>query len=745
MTKSVAFFAGVVGSLLNFGPVVAGSASWLANPASGDWNTASNWTPGGPPNSPADTATFESSSVTNLLLSGSMQISGITFSAVAGTSYTINLSSLAIVGSGITNNSGVTQTFVPYSEVLFANSASAGLKTAFIMGGDYGDGASTYFFNNSIAGSATLTANGSNRSDGSGGAVVFYNSSSAGNAAITVSGSAFQHCPPGENCFDRPYPAAYVFFGDSSTAGNATLIANGGIGNGDGGVIVFQQISTGGTARVEVFGNGILDMSNHDLQSPGITIGSLEGNGVVYLGRFILTVGSNNLSTNFSGVLRNGFSGGSGSAIGSLIKIGTGTLTLSAANSYTGPTTINAGKLEVDGSITSAVTVNNGGTLGGSGTTRDVTVGSGGTVAPGGAQTLHINGNDVHNAGGVLKVEVVGTDPNASGRLDITGSATLNGTLEVRFVNGLLPLNGQVIKILSVAGALSGSFAQIVFPDLRAGFQFQPEFVNGTYQIKALNDGMPATGFLNLSTRMKVGTGDNALIGGFIIAGSASKKVIVRAIGPSLTSLPGRLADPTLELRDSAGGLLFSNDNWVESTQAQEIMNTIPPSHDHEAAIVATLRPGSYTAIMRGAGNTTGIGVVEVYDLAADVSAKLANISSRGFVETGDNVMIGGFIAGNQATPVIVRALGPSLTPFGIADALADPTLTLHNAQGAILAFNNDWRDTEQIAIEGTGVSPTDPKESAILATLAPGNYTAIVRGLNDTIGVGLVEVYHLQ
>jgi hypothetical protein len=250
----------------------------------------------------------------------------------------------------------------------------------------------------------------------------------------------------------------------------------------------------------------------------------------------------------------------------------------------------------------------------------------------------------------------------------------------------------------------------------------------------------------NISTRLQVQTGDNVLIGGFIITGTQPKRVIVRAIGPSLASFfPGVLADPTLELRDGSGNLIASNDNW-RSTQESEIMATgIAPTNDLESAIVATLPANSsaYTAIVRGVNNGTGIGVVEAYDLDQTVDSKLANISTRGFVQTGDDVLIGGLIVlGQNQLRVILRAIGPSLPVPG---ALADPTLELHDANGTLLAFNDNWRSDQQSEIMATGIPPTNDLESAIVRDLTPGNYTAIVRGVNATTGVAVVEAYALN
>jgi plastocyanin len=253
----------------------------------------------------------------------------------------------------------------------------------------------------------------------------------------------------------------------------------------------------------------------------------------------------------------------------------------------------------------------------------------------------------------------------------------------------------------------------------------------------------PATGTLaNISTRLPVQTGDNALIGGFIITGAQPKNVLMRAIGPSLPVV-GPLADPTLELHDGAGAVIAGNDNWMEAPNSQEIIDsTIPPTDDHESAILMSLDPGSYTAIVRGVGDTTGIGLVEAFDLALTVDSRLANISTRGLVETDDNVLIGGFIVvGGTAQEVLLRALGPTLPVPG---PLADPTLELRDANGLLLGANDNWRETQEAEIIATTIPPTDDAESGILQTLGAGAYTAIVRGVNNTTGVALVEVYAL-
>ena len=247
----------------------------------------------------------------------------------------------------------------------------------------------------------------------------------------------------------------------------------------------------------------------------------------------------------------------------------------------------------------------------------------------------------------------------------------------------------------------------------------------------------------NISTRLLVETGDNVLIGGFIVTGTHSKEVLLRAIGPSL-ALDGKLANPVLELHDASGAIVTTNDDWQTNTNEQEIVDTgLAPTDPFESALLVTLDPGAYTAIVSGANNGTGIGLVEAYDLDRTTDARLANISTRGFVQTGDNVMIGGFIIlGSEDEYVIVRAIGPSLP---LADTLADPLLELHNADGSILATNDNWRDTQEAEIEATGLAPTNDAESAIVSTLAPGNYTAIVHGVGDTTGVALVEAYGLN
>jgi hypothetical protein len=312
-----------------------------------------------------------------------------------------------------------------------------------------------------------------------------------------------------------------------------------------------------------------------------------------------------------------------------------------------------------------------------------------------------------------------------------------------------------------------GDYITVVSDDASANIAYAATF-NGEediYYVRPSAALLPAS-LGNISTRSFVQTGEHVMIGGFIVQGSGPKRVIIRAIGPELTQfgITNPLDNPTLELHDQARALIGRNDNWqttipggvITGNQVNDIQNSgHAPTAASESAIIATLQPGNYTAIVRGLGNTTGVGLVEVYDLNPGASSSLGNISTRSFVQTGQNVMIGGFIVqGTGRKRVIIRAIGPELTPFGINDVLANPRLEMHNGTGALIASNNDWQTTiirgiitsNQVSdIQNSGHAPTAPSESAIIANLPPGNYTAIVRGVNNTTGVALVEVYDLD
>ncbi len=333
------------------------------------------------------------------------------------------------------------------------------------------------------------------------------------------------------------------------------------------------------------------------------------------------------------------------------------------------------------------------------------------------------NGNGFYDPGegiGGIRVDVTGTgffavtSPSGGYSVPVPG----NGSYTVTFSGGTFPATQTNA---TVANQLNAK-ADLVAP------------VSATPTVLA-----------NISTRLRVETGDNVLIGGFIVTGTQPKRVLVRAIGPSLP-LTGTLANPTLELRDGSGALIRSNDDWrIGGQEAEIVATTIPPSNDLESAIVATLpaNNASFTAIVRGANNGTGLGVVEAYDLDRSVDSKLANISTRGLVSTGDNVLIGGTIVlGQTSQRVVVRAIGPSLTT--VTGRLANPTLELRDANGALVQSNDNWRSDQEVELIATSIPPSNDLESAIVTALSANgaNYTAIVRGAGGTTGIAVVEVY---
>ena len=242
-----------------------------------------------------------------------------------------------------------------------------------------------------------------------------------------------------------------------------------------------------------------------------------------------------------------------------------------------------------------------------------------------------------------------------------------------------------------------------------------------------------------------MGTGAHVLIGGFIISGDVPKKVIVRAVGPSLANygVPDVLNDPELQLF-SASTSIAANNNWQDTDPAAIAATGLQPSDPRESALIAILAPGAYTAIERGVDGGQGVGLVEVYDIERSSHSTLTNISTRSVVEAGANVMIGGIIVGGEdAGSFLIRALGPSLAAFGIPDPLPNPVLELHDSNGALLAFNDDWRDSQEAEMQASGLAPGDEREAAISRTLPPGSYTAIVRSISpDATGVALVEIY---
>ncbi|PZR72965.1 MAG: hypothetical protein DLM73_11700 [Chthoniobacterales bacterium] len=383
--------------------------------------------------------------------------------------------------------------------------------------------------------------------------------------------------------------------------------------------------------------------------------------------------------------------------------------------------------------------------------------GAGVIIVPGsylipGPDTMTINGNlnlaaDAH-LGFVIR-------NNTAGEFDtmtMSGSANFGGTLDVSLINGFTPAPGDSFTVLTAGPTITGAFINAPngsrFPTADNRGSFIATY-SDNHLVLSNFQSQPPDQLLNISTRMKVLGGDNVLIAGFIITGTDPKTVIIRGIGPWLSNfgIQGFLADPTLELHQG-NTTLATNDNWKlrpdGSSQQAEIEAThLQPTFDVESALIATLTPGQYTAILAGK-NGTGIGLVEVYDLAQGANSKLANISTRGFVDTNDNAMIGGFIVGGNgggAAQVIVRALGPSLPLSG---TLQNPTLELHDVNGATIATDDNWKDSQQQEIANS-IPPTNDLESAIVRTLAPGNYTAVVRGADNGTGIALVEVYNLR
>ncbi|HEY3663940.1 MAG TPA: hypothetical protein VGL24_12380 [Chthoniobacterales bacterium] len=438
-----------------------------------------------------------------------------------------------------------------------------------------------------------------------------------------------------------------------------------------------------------------------------------------------------------------------------------GVLTLDDGSpSYTPPANFSDNTLVADTIVEGGLIHLNGTTtvMPSEGDTATITVSGSYTAAAGEKFSIAYKFAADNNTGSPITYMLDGTVsgvpiPTLTGTID-PGLHVYSGTAE-QPVPFPFPSTGNFSGVLTLTFG-SASPTPVAAPSAAA-----PGTLNLTVQqIDFKLDALPATiqqpsQSQNISTRANVGTGDDVLIGGIIITGTDTKQVVLRGIGPSLgvSNVTGLLADPVLELYDASGALVATNDNWMDnSSDDQTILtdNNLAPTDPAESALVANLDPGAYTAIVRGVDDSTGVALVEAYDLDnGTTDSKLANISTRGHVETGDNVMIGGFILGGGGgglAQVIVRGIGPSLADSGVTDVLADPTITLNDADGNIVAENDNWMDDPNMqAVSDAGLAPSDPNESAIYEVLPAGAYTVILSGVGDTSGIGLVESYDID
>ncbi len=330
---------------------------------------------------------------------------------------------------------------------------------------------------------------------------------------------------------------------------------------------------------------------------------------------------------------------------------------------------------------------------------------------------------------------------NANPETNISGYRVHYGTVAKPY-SSIVEVTGTTATINTLKKGSTYNFAvtAVSIDGVESDFSAPASYTVGSSTI------IPPSALANISSRSQVRSGSDVLIGGFIIDGIVAKRVALRAIGPSLSAfgVVGAMSDPILEVVNATGAVVASNDNWFVPGQEVSAFG-LSPTDAREAALVASLEPGAYTAIVSGKDGGQGVALFDLYDLDT-ASGRVANISTRSLVETGDNVLIGGFILGGlDPTKVIVRAIGPSLGPLGVADALVDPTLELYNSNGALLASNDNWRSDQEADIVATAVAPTDDREAAAVQTLVPGAYTGVVRGANSATGVGLIEVFALN